>query len=267
MKHFSYSIHLIFACLFFILTACEKSPLPILKIAATSVPHAELLEHIKPDLKSQNIDLEIMIVDDFNIPNRALADREVDANFFQHLPFLEAQQADFGYALEGFVAIHLEPMALYSKKHPSLEELKNRQTKTTIAIPSDPSNQARALILCAQLGLITLKTEGAKTNVLEIVDNPYQLHFIEMDSPLLSRALEDVDGAMISTNFAFLAGLSPKKDALAIEGSQSKFANFIVIRQNEAQRPELQALKHALTTEKVRQFIEEHYQGAVMPAF
>lgn len=264
MKQFFNSTFFILAIFLLFLSSCGKSSHPTLKVAATSMPHAEILEFIQPHLKEKNIDLEILIIDDFNTPNRALADGEVDANFFQHLPFLEAQKNDFGYKLEPLVAIHVEPMALYSKKYHSLADIKEG---ATIAIPSDASNQARALALLEQIGLIKLNSKEAKTSLLDIVSNPHTLKFIEMDSPLLSRALDDVDAAAISTNFALLAGLSPQKDALAIENGQSRFANIVVIREGESQRPEIQALKAALTTEQVRHFIEERYQGAVIPAF
>lgn len=264
MKSFFYSSLFILATLLLILSGCGKSSNPTLKVAATSIPHAEILEFIQPHLKKKNIALEILIIDDFNTPNRALADSEVDANFFQHLPFLEAQKADFSYQLEPLVAVHVEPMALYSKKHHSLLEL---QEEAIIAVPSDASNQARALALFEQVGLIELHSKGAKTSLLDIASNPHRLKFIEMDSPLLSRALDDVDAAAISTNFALLAGLSPKKDALAIENGQSRFANLVVIREGESQCPELQALKAALTNEQVRHFIEERYQGAIIPSF
>ena len=208
---FSCFIAAIFICF---LTGCGQTSKPALRVAATSVPHAELLELIQPDLEAQNIHMEILIIDDFNTPNRALADHEVDANFFQHLPFLEAQKEDFGYALEPLAAIHLEPMAIYSKRISSLKDLKEG---ATIAIPSDPSNQARALSLFEQEVFITLKKQGAKITVHDIQDNPKKLKFVEMDSPLLARSLDDVDAAVISTNFALLVGLSPKKDALAVE--------------------------------------------------
>lgn len=264
MKSFFYSTIYLLGTLLLVFTSCGGSSKPTMKVAATSVPHAEILEFIQPHLKAQNIEMEILMIDDFNTPNRALADREVDANFFQHLPFLEAQQADFGYTIEPLVAIHLEPMALYSKKYRDIKDIKDG---ATIALPSDVSNQARALALCEQAGLITLKTNNAKTSVLDIASNPHHFHFIEMDSPLLSRALDDVDAAAISTNFALLAGLSPKTDALAIESSQSRYTNFVVIREGENQKHELQALKTALTTDQARQWIEERYQGAVIPAF
>ncbi|WP_068466876.1 MetQ/NlpA family ABC transporter substrate-binding protein [Candidatus Protochlamydia phocaeensis] len=247
-----------------LLTSCSSSQAPTLKVAATSVPHTEILEIVEPDLKKQQIQLEIVTVEDFNTPNRALQDKEVDANFFQHQPFLDAQKTDFGYQLESLAAIHLEPMGLYSKKIKSLNELKNG---ATIAIPSDPTNQARALALCQQTGLIRLKRQDAKATVLDIAENPKQIKFIEIDSPLLSRALEDVDAAAISTNFALQAGLSPQKDILAIEDAQSLFVNVLVIRSGDEQRADLQALKAALTSDKVKDFINSRYEGAILPAF
>lgn len=245
------------------LSSCGNSSDKKIKIAASSVPHAEILEFIRTDLKNQNIELEIVVIDDFNLPNRALAEGEVDANFFQHLPFLESQKTDFGYQLEAFVTMHVEPMALYSKKYSVLHAIKNG---STIAIPNDVSNQARALLLLEKYGWIKLKSKGAKVGLHDIASNPHDLKFIEMDSPLLSRALDDVDAAIISTNFALLAGLSPQKDALAIETGESPFSNIVVIRIGENERPELQALKEALTSDKVDQYIEEHYQGAIIPA-
>lgn len=263
MKQIFYPLFFLLGILL-LLTGCSGTSKPTLKVAATSVPHGELLEYIKPHLQEQNISLDIIIVDDFNTPNRALADHEVDANFFQHLPFLEAQKTDFGYVLETLGAIHIEPMGIYSKKHASLTDLKE---KATVAIPSDPSNQARALALCEQAGLITLKNREAKTSLLDIEDNPYHLSFIEMDSPLLSRALDDVDVAIITTNFALLARLSPQNDALAIENAQSRFVNLLVIREGDGKRTDLQALKTALTSDLTRQFIRDHYQGAILPAY
>jgi len=247
-----------------ILSGCGGPTKPSLKVAATSVPHAELLEQIEPELRSKGINLEILVIDDFNMPNRAVADGEADANFFQHLPFLENQIENFGYPLEPLVAVHLEPMALYSKKHQAVKEIPD---KGTIAIPSDPSNQARALALLKQTGLISLDEAKSMPSLLDIGSNPKNLRFIEMDSPLLSRSLDDVDAAAITTNFALLGGLSPQKDALAVEQGKSRFANIVVIRQGDKNRPEIQALKTALTSDQVRQFIEKKYHGAVIPSF
>ncbi|WP_042281468.1 MetQ/NlpA family ABC transporter substrate-binding protein [Candidatus Protochlamydia sp. R18] len=246
------------------LSSCSRSSKTQLEVAATSVPHAEILEFIKPELKEQGINLSIITVDDYHTPNRALQDREVDANFFQHLPFLEAQIADFGYQLEPLVAVHLEPMGLYSQKLKSLKKMKNG---LTLAIPSDPSNQARALAMLQQLGFIRLKKTDAMSSVFDIIYNTYHLKFIEIDSPLLARSLNDVDLAAITTNFALQAGLSPQKDALALEDKNSQFVNVVAVRAGEINRKDLQILKQVLTSEKVKDFIESHYRGAVIPAF
>lgn len=264
MKSFLYLTCFLFIGLLLILTGCSNRSQSNLKVAATSVPHAEILEFIKPHLQQRNVTLEIIVIDDFNTPNRALADGEVDANFFQHLPFLQEQQKDFNYHLESLAVVHLEPMGIYSKKISSLADLPH---KAKVAIPSDPTNQARALALLQQTGLLTLKSTGIKATILDIVDNPHQLQLLEIDSALLCRTLDDVDAAAISTNFALLAGLSPHKESLAMENAQSDFVNLVAIRQGEAQRHEFQTLKEVLHTNDVRQFIEDHYQGAVIPAF
>jgi D-methionine transport system substrate-binding protein len=247
------------------LIGCHRSDSgKTLKIAATSVPHAEILEEVKPDLKKEGIDLQIIVVEDYNTPNRALADHEVDANFFQHPAFLEQQIKDFGYSLEVLGAVHLEPMGLYSHKIHSLEELKEG---SKAAVPSDPSNQARSLELMEKNGLIKLRRHDATTSVLDVSENPLRLKFVEIDSPLLARSLEDVDVAAITTNFALQGGLTPKKDALALEDAHSDYVNVIVVREGDSQRADLQLLLQALQSSKVRQYIEKHYKGAVVPAF
>lgn len=243
-------------------TACQQgSAKQTLKVAASSVPHADILEVIKPELKSEGIDLEIIVVEDYNTPNRALADGEVDANFFQHPVFLALQMKDFHYPLEILNAVHLEPMGLYSHQVKSLDDLKEY---AKIAVPSDPSNQARALALLEKVGLISLRQHGSHASILDIAGNPRHLKLIEIDSPLLARSLEDVDMAAITTNFALQAGLNPQKDALASEGPHSPFVNVIVIRKGESQRADLQALKKALQSEKVHRYIEEQYKGSIL---
>jgi D-methionine transport system substrate-binding protein len=264
-KQLKFLTYFYFIAFFSLLSmSCSRSSGPYLEIAATSVPHAEILEFVKSDLKEQGIELSIITVDDYNTPNRALQDGEVDANFFQHLPFLEAQMTDFDYQLESLVSVHLEPMGIYSNK---LQSLKNLKMGLILAIPSDPSNQARALALLQHLGLIRLKKTDAMTNLFDIDYNPYRIQFLEIDSPLLARALDDVDLVAITTNFALQAGLSPQKDALALEDKNSQFVNVVVIRKGDANRKDIQALKKALTSDKVRTFIEEHYKGAVITAF
>lgn len=247
----------------FFIVGCGKKSDSLLRVAATSSPHAEILEFIKPAMKLKGIELDIVVMDDYNMPNRALVDGEVDANFFQHQPYLEAQREDFGYALENFASIHVEPMALYSYRYKSLSDIKG---PITIAIPNDPSNQGRALALCEVLGLIKLKSiDEVHANLFEIEHQTKEIEFIEMESPLLSRALEDVDIAIITTNFALLSGLSPIKDSIAIENNRSLFTNILVIREGEGEREELQLLKEILTSRSVSDFISSQYNGAVLP--
>lgn len=250
-----------------LLGGCQKQTqlqLHPVKVAATSVPHAEILEAIKSDLREKNIDLIIVVVEDYNIANRALQDGEIDANFFQHEPFLNSQMEDFGYELENFAAIHIEPMGLYSKKIKSLQELK---PQSTLAIPSDPTNQARALCLLEHHHLIKLKQCDIKATKLDIIDNPYHLKFLEVDSPLLARALDDVDLAMITANFALQADLSPESDALIKEDADSRFTNILVIRKGEGTREDLKMLKEALTSNRIKLFIKDTYDEALSPAF
>lgn len=261
MKSFSW--FLLTAVLTLGLIGCgNRTSSKTLKVAATSVPHAELLEFIKPDLKNEGVELEVVIVEDYTIPNRALVDGDVDANFFQHAAFLQEQIDSFGYPLEVLLAVHIEPMGLYSHKIKSLKEIKEG---AIVAIPSDPSNEARALELIEKRGLITLRKRGLHTTVLDIGENPQHLKFVEIDSALLARSLDDVTLAAITTNFALQAGLSPQKDALAIEDFHSDYVNVVVIRKGEEERKELQALKRALESPKVQDYIKENYKGAITP--
>lgn len=235
------------------------------KVAATPVPHAQILEFVKPDLKEQGIDLKIVVINDYNIPNRALASQEVDANFFQHLPFLEEQIAAFHYPIASIAKIELEPMGIYSKKISALADLKER---AKVSIPNDPTNEGRALLLLQEQGLIRLKDQSSlQSTILQIADNPKQLQFLEVDAAMLPRTLADVDIAVINTNYALEAKLSPQKDALALESKDSPYANILAVRTGEENRPEIVALKKAMTSEKMRQFILDTYHGAVLPAF
>lgn len=247
------------------LCSCGSSQ-KTLKIAASAVPHAEILECVKGDLRHQGVNLKIVEVDDYNLPNRMLAEKQVDANFFQHEPFLEEQMRLHGYPLVSFIAVHVEPLGIYSTKLKSLDEIKSG---SLIAIPQDPTNEARALMLLADSGLIKLKANQERhlTTPLDIQDNPKNLHFLELDAPFLPRALEDVDFAVIPANFALQAKVAPKKDALVLESAHSPYANIVVVRKGEENREELKKLKEALTSDKVRRFIEEKFHGAVIPAF
>ena len=255
--------------LFLVAAACFFSncsgPQNGFKVAATAVPHAQMLEFVKPDLKAQGIDLVIITTDDYNMPNRALANREVDANFFQHIPFMDEQIKQFHYAIESVAKVELEPMGIYSKKIHSLSELEDN---ATIAVPNDPTNEARALGLLHQQGIIELDDEdNLQATVLNISDNPKNIKFLEVDAAMLPRSLSDVDAAAINTNYALEAKLNPVKDALVLEGKDSPYVNVIAIRTGDENRPEIQALVKAMTSEKMREFIENKYKGAIIPGF
>jgi D-methionine transport system substrate-binding protein len=246
------------------LSSCSSSKNGF-KVAATAVPHAELLEVIKPDLKAEGIDLIIIVTDDYNMPNRALAHHEIEANFFQHTPFMEEQIKQFGYQLEKLCSVELEPMGIYSKKITSLAELKNR---ATIALPNDPTNESRALNLLQDQGLIQLdRAHNLQATILNIKNNPKELKFIEVDAAMLARTLDDVDLSIINTNYALQAGLSPLKEALVLEKPDSPYANIIAIRAGEQNKKQIEALKAAMNSEKMREFILKKYQGAIIPSF
>lgn len=247
------------------LSGCGSHPKNGLKVAATPVPHAQMLEFIKPDLKEKGIDLIIITTDDYNMPNRALAEKEVDANFFQHIPFMELQIKEFNYPIQSDGKIEIEPMGIYSKKIKSLSDLKNN---AVIAIPNDPSNEGRALLLLQSQGIIQLDDpNNLKATIWNITQNPKQLKIFEVDAAMLPRSLQDVDAAVINTNYALEANLNPLKDALVLESKDSPYANILAIRIGDENRPDIQALKEAMTSEKMAQFILNQYKGAVLPAF
>lgn len=254
----------LFFCLLLLATGCSKNE-KTLKVAATAVPHMEMLTYIEHDLEQQGIFLEIVVVDDYNIPNRALADGEVDANFFQHAPYLDSQIKMFDYPIMNFAKIHLEPMGIYSKKSKNLSDLKDN---AIISLPNDPTNEARALALLHRSGIITMDDPAnIHATTLNIASNPKNITFVEMDAAMLPRTLQDVDASIIPTNFALQADLKPMLDALVREDSTSSFANVIAIRKGDENRPELVTLKKAMTSEKMRAHIQEKYKGAIVPVF
>ncbi|HEY4831394.1 MAG TPA: MetQ/NlpA family ABC transporter substrate-binding protein [Waddliaceae bacterium] len=248
----------------FFLVGCQSKE-KTLKVAATPVPHAELLEMIKSDLNSQGIHLKIVEVDDYNLPNRLLFEKQVDANFFQHKPFLDEQNKRFGYNIKPLVAVHLEPLGIYSKKITSLDELREG---AIVAVPSDPTNEARALALLSDVGLIELKSNiSSLPTIYDIAENPKHLKIEEVDAAFLPRALPDVDLALIPTNFALQVFPDPIKDALALESVDSPYANIIAVRKEDLDKEEIQKLKRAITSDKIRHFIQEKYKSSIIPAF
>jgi len=245
-------------CLF--LLACHAKDHSILTIQASAFPQAEILHVIKDDLEKEGVHLRILIVDDYNLPNRALAEGEIDANFFQHCPFLQEQIAQFHYPLAALTEVHIEPMGLYL-------HAKKLSLNAKISLPNDPTNQTRALLLLEKGGYIRLDARKNILSTLDIVENPLHLQFYEVDAALLARTLDDVDASIIPTNYALTAKLSPIHDAILKEDASSLYANIIAIRKTECDRPELLLLKKYVTSKKVQDFINTHYEGAVLPVY
>ena len=236
-----------------------------LSVAATPVPHAEILEYVKPMLAKEGVELEVRVFTDYVQPNIQVAQKRMDANFFQHKPYLDEFNKDRGTDLVAVAGVHIEPFGAYSRRIKKLDELKEG---AVVAIPNDPTNGGRALSLLEKAGLLKLK-EGAGVNatISDIVANPKNLKIRELEAPQLPRSLEDLAIAVINTNYALEAKLVPAKDALFIEQKDSPYANILTIRKGDENRPEIQKLTKALTSEEVKKFINEKYQGAIVPAF
>ena len=256
---------LLFTALAAALTAGLAQAGEKLVVAATPVPHAEILELIKPTLAKEGVDLEIKVFTDYVQPNVQVAEKHLDANYFQTLPYLESFNKGKGTNLVTVIGVHVEPFGGYSKKVKNLSELKDG---ATIAIPNEGSNSGRALILLQKAGLIELKDPtNAVSTPKDIAKNPHNFKFKELESALLPRVLDQVDLDMINTNYALEAGLNPATDALVIEGSDSPYVNFLVARPDNKNSDAIQKLAKALTSPEVKAFIEQKYKGAVVPAF
>ena len=240
----------------------------VIRVAASPVPHAEILNAVSEDLAEQGYTLEVIEYTDYILPNQATTDGEVDANYFQHVPYLEDYNAENGTDLVSVAAIHYEPLGIYAGKTPSIEALPDG---AIIAIPNDPTNEARALLLLADQGLITLDdpTNLAATPN-NIVDNPKNIQFQELEAAAVPSALGDVDLAVINGNYALSAGLTVD-DVLAAEAADSiaaqTYANVIVTTPDKANDPKVQALVQALQSDTVRDYIETTYGGSVVAAF
>jgi len=236
-----------------------------LSVAATPVPHAELLEFVKPALAEQGVELDVKVFTDYVQPNIQVDQKRMDANFFQHQPYLDEFNDGRGTNLVTVTGVHVEPFGAYSSKIESLDELKEG---AVVAIPNDPTNGGRALLLLQKAGLITLKDESKITATpRDIADNPKDLDFKELEAATLPRILNQVDLALINTNYALEAGLNPSEDALVIEGSESPYVNILVARPDNKDSDAMQKLANALKSDAVKDFIMEKYEGAVVPAF
>lgn len=236
-----------------------------LKVGASPSPHAKILEHVKSALEKEGVKLEIVEFTDYKLPNTQVDSKEIDANFFQHKPYLDNEIKERKLDLESVIAVHVEPLGGYSKTITSADELKEG---AVVAIPNDPSNAGRALTLLSKNGVIKLQDETKlEATAKDIVENPKNLEFKEVEAAMLPRMLDELDLAVINTNYALEAGLDPTKDALFIEDKENPYANLLVARPDNKDSDAIQKLAKALTSEDVKTFIEEEYKGAVIPAF
>lgn len=236
-----------------------------LKVGASPVPHGELLQLVKEDLKNENVDLEIVELTDYVTPNLLLDSGELDANFFQHKPYLETFTKEKNLKLESAGNIHIEPLGVYSKR---IDKIENLKKGGVVAIPNDPTNGGRALILLHNNGIIKLKNpQDLLATEFDIIENKNNLKFKSLDAAQIPRVLEDADLVVVNGNYAIEAGLNPLKEALIIEGKESPYANLIAVRKGDVNREDIQKLVKALQSEKVKSFIEKTYKGGVVPAF
>lgn len=233
-------------------------------VGASSTPHAEILNHIKPALKAKGIDLEVKEMNDYVTPNTALNDKQIDANFFQHVPYMEDFEKKHNMKLVAIAKVHVEPMGAYSSKIKSKSEIKDG---SLVAVPNDATNEGRALILLQNEGYIKLrsKTDLAQTP-RDVVKNPKNLRFQEVEAPQLPRILQDVDFAIINTNYALEGKLDPK-NALFSEGKDSPYANVLTVRPDNKDSKAVKELVKALHSNDVKKFILDKYKGAILPAF
>ncbi len=237
----------------------------VVRIGATPVPHGEILEQVAPILEEEGITLEIIEFTDYVQPNLALDDGELDANFFQHVPYLETFNADRGTDLVEVVGVHIEPLGVYSSRIDTLEELGSGDQ---IAIPNDPTNGGRALLLLQEADLLTVdEAAGIEPTIFDIPDNPYDFRFHELEAAQLTRSLDDVDAAVINGNYALQAGLVPTEDALFLEGEDSPYVNVVAVQAGREEDDAILALAAAMQSDAIRDFILETYEGSVVPTF
>ena len=237
--------------------ASESADSSVLRVGASPEPHGTLLNLVVDNLAEEGITLEIVEFTDYIMPNEALESGEIDANYFQHLPYLESFNVEHGYNLVSAGGIHIEPMALYSTKHASIEDIPDG---ATIAIPNDPTNEGRALLLLESAGLITLSEDaGIEAVPSDVVDNPHNFRFSEIEAASLPRVLDDADAAVINGNYAIPAGLIATRDGLYVEGGDSPYVNVIAVKAGNENNEAVQALVEALKSDEVADFVAQNY--------
>lgn len=250
-----------------LLAAQQSTQGAVLKVGASPVPHAEILRFVKDKLaRDAGLNLNIIEFSDYVQPNLALNDKQIDANYFQHVPYMEDFGKQHKIDMVAVVAVHIEPLGIYSKKVKSLNQVKNN---AAIAIPNDVTNLGRSLKLLQANQLLKLKSSAGVTATKQDIElNPKNLKFVELEAAQLPRSLDDVDLSVINGNYAVQIGLKPSKDALALESAKNNpYANVLSVLRGQENDPNIQKLGKLLTSPQVKQFIKEKYQGSVLPAF
>jgi len=236
-----------------------------IKIGATAGPHSQILEKVKQVAGRDGLKIQIVEFTDYVQPNAALASGDLDANSYQHKPFLDQQVRDRGYKITSVGYTVNFPIGVYSKKVKSLKDLKEG---ARFGLPNDPTNGGRVLLVLQEQGLIRLKPNaGLKATPLDVVENPRKLKFVELEAAQLARSLDDLDAAGVNTNFAIPAGLHPGKDAIARESAKSPYVNLIAVREQDKDKPWVAKLVKAYQSEEVRKFVQTEFKGAVIPGF
>lgn len=236
-----------------------------LKIGVTGGPHAQIFEVVKKVAEKDGLKIQVIEFSDYVQPNAALASGDLDANSYQHKPYLDQQVKDRGYKLVSVGYTVNYPIGLYSKKVKNLTDLKEG---AKFGIPNDPTNGGRVLLVLQDKGLIKLRPEaGLKATPLDVIDNPKKLKFVELDAAQLARSLDDLDAAAINTNFALSAGLNPAKDAIAQESAKSPYVNIIAVREQDKDKPWLAKLVKAYHSDEIRKYIQTEFKGAVLAGF
>jgi len=236
-----------------------------IKIGVTAGPHAQILEQVKKVAERDGLKLQVVEFTDYVQPNAALASGDLDANSYQHRPFLDQQVKDRGYKIVSVGYTVNFPIGIYSKKVKSLKDLKEG---ARFGLPNDPTNGGRVLLVLQDQGLIKLRPDaGLKATPLDVVENPRKLKFVELEAAQLPRTLDDLDAAGINTNFAIPAGLDPGKDAIAREGAKSPYVNLLAVREQDKDKPWVAKLVKAYHSEEVRKYVQAEFKGSVIPGF
>lgn len=243
-------------------------------VGASPVPHAEMLKFVQPELAKQGYTLKVIEFSDYITPNLALSQKQIDANFFQHQPYLDQYNKDHKTDLVALVKVHLEPMGVYANSDSEAKFIKSKKVtdvaqKSKIGVPNDPTNEGRALNLLQANGILKIKAGVAYPTKRDIVGNPYNVQIVELDPAMLPRSLagKQLDLAVINSNYALSANLKPTRDAVILENKNSPFANIIAVRPDELNQPKMKALAKAMTSPEMKKFIEQKYNGAIVPSF